>query len=129
MFRTLVRRAAARAPRQRTSNPKLMRSAVSRSSAASTVLVESLGHHFLAGPAAATGRVATFHTSSPKLDTHNSGATVDKPPFEKLLAANRGEIGATTATVFFFKDGQTIDCACNELIFAFAGLLFSTSLI
>jgi len=48
-----------------------------------------------AAPAAVTGgSVATFHTSSPTTLSSNksSGANVENPPFQKLMAANRGEI-------------------------------------
>ena len=87
MFRTLVRRAATRAPRQR---GRLVRSAVSRQAGASTVLAESFANH-LAGPAAATGSVASFHSSASALQSA-VGPDVAKPPFKKLMAANRGEI-------------------------------------
>lgn len=85
MFRTLVRRAASRAPQR----SRLARSAVSRSVAATTVLVDTVASNH--GVSAAIGSVATFHTSSPKWESSKVGA-VDKPPFEKLMAANRGEI-------------------------------------
>lgn len=85
MFRQLVRRAS-KAPRQRV---RVGKSAVSRSAAASTLLVESV---LSSSPAAASnGHVAAFHTSAPRLEKKRAIAA-DKPPFEKLLAANRGEI-------------------------------------
>ena len=52
-----------------------------------------MGHHFLKSPVVSTGSVSHFHTSAPKLDAATSSAgTVENPPFEKLMAANRGEI-------------------------------------
>ena len=90
MFRTLARRGATRAPHHR---PNPVRSAISRSSAASTVLVDSVGHHFLKIPVVSRGKVSHFHTSVPKLDSATGSAgNVENPPFEKLMAANRGEI-------------------------------------
>jgi Biotin carboxylase, N-terminal domain len=86
MFRSLVR-ASAKAPRHR--RAPLIKSAVSRSAGASTVLTESLFGRPLAGPSVSE---ATFHTSAP---TYKSAAGVtknEKPPFEVLMAANRGEI-------------------------------------
>lgn len=88
MFRNLVRRAATRAPRQRS---RLARSVVSRSRGASTLVASSIIDTSLAGPRAAQGSVGSFHTSAP---TWEPSKVIDgqKPPFEKLMAANRGEI-------------------------------------
>jgi pyruvate carboxylase len=66
----------------------MAKSAATRSIAASTLIVDSV----LSSPASAsTGQVATFHTSAPCFKTQGAIAS-DKPPFEKLMAANRGEI-------------------------------------
>ena len=88
MFRTLVRRAATRAPHQRS---RLVRSAISRSRGASALAAGSVLENHFAGPASTCGSVANFHSSVPSCEPAKV-ADVQKPPFEKLMAANRGEI-------------------------------------
>ena len=86
MFRTLAR-AAPRVPRKR---PGSVRSAVSRSAGASILLTDSILTHHLAGLTVTSGSVTRFHT--PPTWKSAKGPDVQKPPFEKLMAANRGEI-------------------------------------
>jgi hypothetical protein len=86
MFRSLVR-GSVKAPRHR--RAPLIKSAVSRSAGASTVLSESLSGRPLAGHSAS---VVTFHTSAPTFKSTSGVTKKEKPPFEVLMAANRGEI-------------------------------------
>ena len=97
MFRTLVRRSAGRATRQQRANNPMLRSAISRSSAASTTTIlvnDSFGNHSFLKHPAASSLSRQFHTSVPKLDDAAAGgaAAANTAPFEKLMAANRGEI-------------------------------------
>jgi len=111
MFRTLVRRSATRALQRSRS----ARSAASRSVASSSALADTLLKNH--GPAASIGSVATFRTSSPRW-TSSKVADAQKPPFEKLMAANRGEIatrivraaselGIKTTGIYAYEDRFT----------------------
>lgn len=111
MFRTALRRAASKAPRQRPS-AKLVRASAAR--AAAPALIDA----FQNAPVAAGGSVATFHTSAPTWEAAKGAMAVDKPPFKKLLAANRGEIatrivraaselGIVTAGIYAHEDRFT----------------------
>lgn len=59
-----------------------------KSFGASSVMIDSLRNH---GPATSRGPIKSFHSSSPAWNPHK-GVLVEDPPFEKLMAANRGEI-------------------------------------
>lgn len=74
-----------------------------------------------ASSVACSGQFVAFHTSAPCLKTQQA-TPVDTPPFEKLLAANRGEIatrivraaaelGIQTAGIYAHegKDAQVVD--------------------
>ena len=85
MFRTLVRRAGTRVPQR----SRLAKSAASRSIAASALV----GDKLFASSVVSTGstQVSSFHTSAPTWEAAKPN-DASKAPFDKLMAANRGEI-------------------------------------
>jgi pyruvate carboxylase len=107
MYRNVIRRTATRASRQRLAGAKPL--------AATSVLADAV--NTVAPAAAASVSASSFHTSAPTLQKHAANTGV-KPPFEKLLAANRGEIatrivraaselGISTAGIYAHEDRFT----------------------
>ncbi|CAB9516740.1 Pyruvate carboxylase [Seminavis robusta] len=115
MFRSLVR-AAAKAPRNQRARLGV-KSAVSRSTGASAVLVESVFNS--SQPlASSVGSVASFHSSASTWKSVAETETTENAPFQKLMAANRGEIatrivraaselGIKTAGIYAYEDRFT----------------------
>jgi pyruvate carboxylase len=109
MIRNIARRTVNRASRQRP-----VRAAAGRSVAAASVLADNA--YSAVAPAAAS-QVSHFHSTSASWKS-GKAISVDKPPFTKLLAANRGEIatrivraaselGISTAGIYAHEDRFT----------------------